>query len=682
MRFDRLKLSNFKSYKEAEIDFNSGVIVIHGDNGSGKSTLLDACFFALYGSGPPFKHGLGDIVTVGKNDSKIELCFTHENESFRIQREIKISGDKAITSKCMLHTSSEIIEGSKPVSEKVREILRMNSEAFVNCAYVRQGDNSLMESSNKERQEFIDALLQLGLLRKYGDRAGEALLGVRSISDEKKSKIELLNDHIEELKDKNLNEKLSKLTKRENEIGEKIKTYNEKIKNSENEVSMLRDKVLSWKSECEEREKLSKSIEKNNNNLKENKNKLDELKTEGANITVSLRDLKLKREVCIEEIGMRGNEFELEGLELTRRKNENERRGVDIEIGLIEKEIKNIEKLLAEGKCIECGQKVEGEVQKNSLDWKEKKQIELKEKREKINQKIELLNKCIENEREIIKNEEKIGHINPVKDILNNQNSSLENTLRDQFVQKEKLHSETGKWKGIEERELELEKGNKIIENDKIEHKKLENEEKILQRDKGFIEGERIRLRKLIKEYEILMKDNKIVNNLYDEVGKLKKLYMDLRVELRQKNLARLEILLNEMFQRVYQNDTYSKIVIDESYNLSIYQKDGEILLPSQLSGGEESLINLSLRAAIYTLLIEGIEGAVPMPPLILDEPTAFLDAGHIMRLNLLIDSMKDLGVEQILIVTHNERLIRTADSIISVVKDSTSNRSKVSMEV
>jgi exonuclease SbcC len=230
--------------------------------------------------------------------------------------------------------------------------------------------------------------------------------------------------------------------------------------------------------------------------------------------------------------------------------------------------------------------------------------------------------------------------------------------------------------------ELELEKGEKIIEDNKMEYKRLENEEKILQRDKGFTGGELRRLGELTKEYEILVREGKIVNGLYDEVGKLKKLYMSLRLELRQRNLARLEILFNEMFQRVYQNDAYSKIVIDESYDLSIYQKDGGILFPSQLSGGEESLINLSLRAAIYTLLIEGIEGSVPMPPLILDEPTAFLDAGHIMRLNLLIDSMKDLGVEQILIVTHNDGLIRAADSIISVVKDSTSNRSKVSIEV
>ena len=682
MRFDRLKLLNFKSYKEAEIEFNSGVTVIHGDNGSGKSTLLDACFFALYGSGPPFKHGLGDIVTVGENDSKIELCFTHENKSFRVQREIKISGDKAITSKCILHTPNEIIEGSKQVGEKVRGILRMNSEAFVNCAYVRQGDNSLMESSNKERQEFIDALLQLGLLQKYGDRTGEALLGVRSIADEKKSKVELLNDHIEELKEKNLNEKLDKLTKRENEISKKIQICNEKIKNSENEVSMLRETVRSWKSNCEERDKLDKIIEKNKINLKENKNKLDELKIEDANRNVSLRDLKSKREGFIEEISIGGNKFGLEGLELTRGRNDNERRGVDIEMGLLEKEIKNIEKLLVEGKCIECGQKVEGEVQKNSLDWKEKKQIELKGKREKINEKIKLLDICIENEREIIKNEEKVGNIDKFKDLLNDQIFKDDNELRNQFVQQEELHSETDKLKGIEVIELELEKGEKIIEDNKMEYKRLENEEKILQRNKGFAEGELIRLGKLTKEYEILVREGKIVNGLYDEVGKLKKLYMSLRLELRQRNLARLEILFNEMFQRVYQNDAYSKIVIDESYDLSIYQKDGGILFPSQLSGGEESLINLSLRAAIYTLLIEGIEGSVPMPPLILDEPTAFLDAGHIMRLNLLIDSMKDLGVEQILIVTHNDGLIRAADSIISVVKDSTSNRSKVSIEV
>ena len=49
MNFDRVRLTNFKPYGDADLRLTEGVTVIHGLNGSGKSSLLEACFFALYG---------------------------------------------------------------------------------------------------------------------------------------------------------------------------------------------------------------------------------------------------------------------------------------------------------------------------------------------------------------------------------------------------------------------------------------------------------------------------------------------------------------------------------------------------------------------------------------------------------------------------------------------------------
>jgi exonuclease SbcC len=136
--------------------------------------------------------------------------------------------------------------------------------------------------------------------------------------------------------------------------------------------------------------------------------------------------------------------------------------------------------------------------------------------------------------------------------------------------------------------------------------------------------------------------------------------------------------MLNETFELVYENDTYSRIELDGEYRLTVYQKDGAELDPDQLSGGERALFNLSLRCAIYRLLAEGIEGAAPMPPLILDEPTVFLDSGHVTQLVELIESMRDRGVEQILVVSHDDELVDAADDLVTVRKDSTTNRSTV----
>ena len=171
------------------------------------------------------------------------------------------------------------------------------------------------------------------------------------------------------------------------------------------------------------------------------------------------------------------------------------------------------------------------------------------------------------------------------------------------------------------------------------------------------------------------------LESLHEETSELEAMYGDLRSELRQRNVAELERTLNETFELVYGNDAYSRIELDGEYVLTVYQKDGEPLDPEQLSGGERALFNLSLRCAIYRLLSEGIDGAAPTPPLILDEPTVFLDSGHVSRLVRLVEEMRGFGVRQILIVSHDDELVGAADELVTVKKDPRSNRSTVHRE-
>ncbi|MEF8821171.1 MAG: AAA family ATPase, partial [Halovenus sp.] len=81
MRFDRIRLENFKCYEETDVRLNPGVTVIHGLNGSGKSSLLEACFFALYGS-KALEKTLDEIVTIGAEETRVELEFTHDGKSY------------------------------------------------------------------------------------------------------------------------------------------------------------------------------------------------------------------------------------------------------------------------------------------------------------------------------------------------------------------------------------------------------------------------------------------------------------------------------------------------------------------------------------------------------------------------------------------------------------------------
>ncbi|TKX52103.1 hypothetical protein EXE44_19260, partial [Halorubrum sp. SS7] len=79
---------NFKPYGDADLRLTEGVTVIHGLNGSGKSSLLEACFFALYGS-KALDGTLEDVITNGEEETEVELWFTHDGVSYRVERRLK-----------------------------------------------------------------------------------------------------------------------------------------------------------------------------------------------------------------------------------------------------------------------------------------------------------------------------------------------------------------------------------------------------------------------------------------------------------------------------------------------------------------------------------------------------------------------------------------------------------------
>ncbi|ERG96746.1 DNA double-strand break repair ATPase Rad50 [Haloquadratum walsbyi] len=206
----------------------------------------------------------------------------------------------------------------------------------------------------------------------------------------------------------------------------------------------------------------------------------------------------------------------------------------------------------------------------------------------------------------------------------------------------------------------------------------LREERDTIQSQIGSVRGELENLAELREKYTAINERVNALEQLHEQVETLSSTYRELRADLRKQNVETLERMLNEVFNLVYDNDAYSRIQLDDAYKLTIFQKDETALNPEQLSGGERALFNLSLRCAIYRLLAEGIDGTAPMPPLILDEPTVFLDAGHVGRLVDLIEDMQRRGVAQILIVSHDKELIAAADHLVTVDKDPTSNRSSI----
>ncbi len=891
MRFDYVRLSNFKCYEETDLRLDEGVTVIHGPNGSGKSSLLEACFFALYGA-KALETTLDDVVTIGADDAEVELAFTHGGASYGVERRIRATGERATTARCVLETPEGTVEGARDVRAYVEELLRMDAEAFVNCAYVRQGEvNKLINASPAQRQDMIDSLLQLGKLEEYRERASKARVGVNRVRQGKTELLDDLESRIVEKEDKDLHDRLSGLQEDLTEVTEEV----ENLESQRETAVETRDRAIEVIEEYEQRredldeveeriEELRETISETERERDDLADEIDDLRDQREEATEELADLlpgtdleaddpdavdaaaveaqiddledeKDEHRDAIEEARLEMNEYENEAETLRERAGEleseaaqNRERAVDLEdeieetrrdiedgrenlddldarvddlraefeevvakldamvefgeaeavhddvaadhdeavetVAGLEANVENqreaieeAEQLLAEGKCPECGQDVEGaphvdtieedrerladlesdledarerrdalaeradraerlvevetavaetetnrenvaqlvEERESSLDAKTEQVTELREEADELDAEAEEKREtATQRESDAEDCRERIGEHNQARSDLSEHIERLERVeslldsiadaddgiervrerrdhldemndeRREQLVElrerRDDIREEFDE-SAVESARGERERAEQYIEQVDPRLEDLRERRDDLQGRIGAVENETEELERLRERRGDLAERVEWLDALYEEAEQLQQMYGDLRAELRRRNVESLEAMLNEIFDLVYRNDSYARIELSGEYELTVYQKDGETLEPEQLSGGERALFNLSLRCAIYRLLAEGIEGAAPMPPLILDEPTVFLDSGHVSQLVELVRAMRDYGVEQILVVSHDDELVGAAEDLVRVSKDARTNRATVSRE-
>ncbi len=876
MKFDRIRLENFKCYEQADLSLSAGVTVIHGLNGSGKSSLLEACFFALYGS-KALEKTLSEIVTTGAERSHVELWFTHADHSYYIEREIKRRDENARTTRCVLEGEDLTIEGATDVRAHVTGLLRMDTEAFVNCAYVRQGEvNKLINASPSQRQDMIDELLQLGKLETYRERASDARLGVERVRDDKEAVLSEIEDQIADKEAKGLPERQtsveSELTTLDAEIDRYeqnrsqaeqtrdeaeavLEEYEDKrteLDSIEDDIDSLRERIQSTERTREQlaediterRETLSTARKRRDDMLESLGSDLDapQIEAERERVESELEELTDQiKQLSVEKQEHDGTEQNLleQATQLQSTAEEKRERAADLaaELGTtretltsererladLESDIESLqdsfadepvgpegvethhekataeladlreelakrqgnlsnardrvdeaEQLRAAGKCPECGQPVEGSPHVEALEKRreavsaiedeieslreresnlaetvehaeqllerarrletceteranlselvterertiEEKQdridrlrreaseaeSEAEDKREAATQAAELADECREEIAECNRNRGDLTGRRETLEELSDTIAEIEDldaeieTLREQRAEKKEINAErrerlaekqdrrealrdSFEQSRIEEARDRKQRAKQYLEEVEAKLGELGEQKEQLQTELGAIRNELTTLSDLRERRERLRETVDALQSLHEEASQLEEMYGQLRAQLRRRNVESLERMLNETFDLVYENDTYSRIELDGEYQLTVYQKDGQALDPEQLSGGERALFNLSLRCAIYRLLAEGIEGSAPMPPLILDEPTVFLDAGHVSQLVALIDAMRDLGVKQTLVVSHDDELVAAAEELITVRKDPTTNRSTV----
>jgi exonuclease SbcC len=175
MLLERLAMTNFKRFREAEIHFRDGITGIIGNNGTGKSSIVEAVLFALYG-----------VKGTGVNSDYIVSSFADPHDFCEVRLDFSLGGSEyAVYRKFKKgsHDASlffrpkgsdlpekELAKSVNEVGARIQEIIGMGPADFRNTIYAAQKDLlSLIENQPHARREWFMKALGIEYLKTRSD---------------------------------------------------------------------------------------------------------------------------------------------------------------------------------------------------------------------------------------------------------------------------------------------------------------------------------------------------------------------------------------------------------------------------------------------------------------------------------------------------------------------------------
>ncbi|WP_373217540.1 AAA family ATPase [Ruminococcus sp. 5_1_39BFAA] len=185
MRPVKLVMSAFGSYAgEETVDFSgmeSGIFLVTGDTGAGKTTIFDGIVYALYDrtsggvrDGNMMRSAYADLRT----PTFVDFTFSCRGEQYRIVRnpdyereslrKDKEGNPKKTQEKSRVEfylPDGSLLRGNKrECNNKIRELIGLDAEQFMQVAMIAQGDFlKLLHAKSEERREIFSRIFDTGI---------------------------------------------------------------------------------------------------------------------------------------------------------------------------------------------------------------------------------------------------------------------------------------------------------------------------------------------------------------------------------------------------------------------------------------------------------------------------------------------------------------------------------------
>jgi exonuclease SbcC len=499
---ESVRLEDWKSHKETELSFGTGINALVGEMGSGKSAVLEAITFALFGTLPSLQDrtiSLDDLIRrspTKADTAKVEVGFSFDGVEYTVSRIIKRDGG---TKEAKLHADGDLVAGPQAteVTAAIEDILGIDYDLFASIIFAEQNElDSFLSLTPGERKETIDRLLKLDRFEdarsnlvtlrnrikdRYSDRKADLEELKEDTEDEEiedlRETIEDLNDEIEDLREEKETkaEDLEEITERIEDLEDLAERY-ETFRERQTKLEATIENMEEWLEETLPDAGSKAEAEQQKEDLEDELEKLDEQEEQLQEITTELEIARNEEQRLEEELGeLQDNRDKLEDLEdIDDELDEHEKQEQELQETISEAraELDQIEDTLASlstaaDACPTCGQELTDEHRLEILQESKARKDELE------------------------------GRIEETEDELEDTTETIE----DLEARRDRLLSYRGIEEDIEETEQELEEARETID----EHgtAKEDLEDKIKGKDRDEIEQDLDAAEEAIEYYEI-----------------------------------------------------------------------------------------------------------------------------------------------------------------------------------
>ncbi|MDD5416426.1 MAG: SMC family ATPase [Candidatus Aenigmarchaeota archaeon] len=165
-----LKLQNWRSHLNSELDFADGTNCFIGNMGTGKSSIMSAICFALFGTFPDLqskKIKLEDIIMKKpskKENAFVSLDFSINDDKWTVKRTVEKGRTTA-----ELFKNDKLVESPQPskVTAEIERLLKIDYDLFTRAIYSEQNQLDIFLTIPKgQRMKKIDELLSIDKFEK------------------------------------------------------------------------------------------------------------------------------------------------------------------------------------------------------------------------------------------------------------------------------------------------------------------------------------------------------------------------------------------------------------------------------------------------------------------------------------------------------------------------------------